>query len=232
VDQDVGVFEDGFHALGARDEVRGEVALVELHTFDDVEGGLDGLGLFDGDGAVLADLVHGVGDLVGDLVVPVGGDGGDLADLVAVVHLLGDLAELGDGGLNGLVDTTLQEDRVAAGGHVLEAFAVDRFGKHGGGGGAVAGVVGGLGGDFLHHLGAHVLVGIGKLDFLGHGHAVLGDGRGTKFFVDDDVTALGPEGHLDGAGEEFDAFEHFRARGFIKQKLFCCHSRFFPVEGC
>jgi hypothetical protein len=126
-------------ALGVGDEVGREIALVELHALDDLEGGLDGLGLFDGDGAVLADLVHGVGDDVADLEVPVGGDGGDLADFLAVVHLLGDLGELGDGGLDGLVDAALEEDRVGAGGDVLEAFAVDALGEHGGRGGAVAG---------------------------------------------------------------------------------------------
>jgi hypothetical protein len=35
-------------------------------------------------------------------------------------------------------------DRVGAGGHVAETFAVDGLGEHGGGGGAVAGDVGGL----------------------------------------------------------------------------------------
>ena len=32
-DQDVRIFEHGFHALGVGDEVRGDVALVELHAF-------------------------------------------------------------------------------------------------------------------------------------------------------------------------------------------------------
>jgi len=51
------------------DEVRGEVALVELHAFDHVERRLDGLGFFDGDDAFLADLVHRVGDDVADVGV-------------------------------------------------------------------------------------------------------------------------------------------------------------------
>ena len=42
-DEDVGVLEDGFHALRVGDEVRREVAAVELHAFDDVERGLGGL---------------------------------------------------------------------------------------------------------------------------------------------------------------------------------------------
>ena len=109
MDENVGVFEDGFLALGVGREVRREVALVELHAFDDVEGGLDGLRFFNRDRAVLADLVHGVGDDVADGVVPVRGDGGDLADFFAVIDLLGNASEFGDSGFNGLVDTALQD---------------------------------------------------------------------------------------------------------------------------
>ena len=70
VDEDVGVFEDGFHRFGVGHEVRREIALVELHAFDDVEGGFDRLGFFDRDGAVLADLVHRVGDDLADRACP------------------------------------------------------------------------------------------------------------------------------------------------------------------
>ena len=150
------------------------------------------------------------------VVVPVGRDGGDLADLLAVGDLLGDPGELGDGGLDGLVDAALQEDRVGPGGDVLQALAVDGLGEDGGGRGAVAGRVGRLGGDLLDHLGAHVLVGVRQLDFLGDRDAVLGDGRRPEFLVDDDVSALGPKGHLDGAREELDAAEDFLTSGLVE----------------
>ena len=88
VDEDVGVFEHGFHRLGVGHEVGREIALVELHAFDDFERGLDGLGFLDGDGAVLADLVHRVGDDLADGLVPVGGNGGDLRDLVRSLTFL------------------------------------------------------------------------------------------------------------------------------------------------
>ena len=165
--EDVGVFELRFHRLGVGDEVGREIALVELHAFDDFEGGFDGLGFFDGDGAVLADLVHGVGDDFADGGVPVGGNGGDLLDLFLVLDLLGDLVEVLDGGVDGLVDAALDADGVGAGGDVLQAFAINRFGQNGGGGGAVAGGVAGLAGDFADHLGAHVFIGVFQFDFLG-----------------------------------------------------------------
>ena len=40
-DEDVGVLERRLHALGVGDEVRREVAAVELHALDDVERGLE-----------------------------------------------------------------------------------------------------------------------------------------------------------------------------------------------
>ena len=70
--------------------------------------------------------------------------------------------------------------RVRAGGDVLEAFLVDGLGENGRRGGAVAGDVAGLAGDFAHELGAHVFVGIFELDFLGDGDAVLGDRRASR----------------------------------------------------
>ena len=230
VDQHIGVLEDGLLGLGVGREVGGKIALVELHTFDDVEGGLDGLCLFNGDGAVFADLIHGVSNDIADRLVPVGGDGGDLADFLAVIDLLGNAREFLDGGLDGLVDTALEEDRVGTGGHVLETLAVDTLGEHGRGGRAVTGSVGGLGSDFLYHLSTHVLIGIWELDLFGDGHAVLGDGRRSEFFVDDDVAALGSKGDFHRAREELDATEDFLTSGLVEDELFSGHVYKFLVE--
>ena len=139
------------------------------------------------------------------VVVPVGGNGGDLLDFFLVLDLLGDLVELGHGGFDGLVDAALDADGVGAGGDELQAFAINRFGQNRRRGGAVAGGVAGLAGDFADHLGAHVFIGVFQFDFLGHRHAVLGDGGGAEFFVDDHVAALGSERGDDRLGEFLDA---------------------------
>ena len=104
-----------------------------------------------------------------------------------------------------------------AGGHELQAFAINRLGQHGRGGGAVAGGVAGLAGDFAHHLGAHVFVGIFQFDFLGDGHAVLGDGGGAEFLVEHDVAAFGAERGGDGAGELGDAAQDGLPCGFVEE---------------
>ena len=106
--------------------------------------------------------------------------------------------------------------RVGAGGHVAQALVDEGLGQHGGGGGAVAGDVVGLGGDLLDQLGAHVLEGVLELDLAGDGHAVVGDGGRAELLVEDDVAALGAEGHLDGVGELVDAGLEAAAGGLVE----------------
>ncbi len=48
-------------------------------------------------------------------------------------------------------------------------------------------------------------IGSAQLDFLGHGDAVLGDGRRAELLVDDDVPALGAERDLHRLGQSVDA---------------------------
>ena len=95
--------------------------------------------------------------------------------------------------------------------------------QDGGGGGAVAGDVGGLAGDFLHHLGAHVFELVLQLDFFGDGDAVFGDGRRAEILVEHDVAALGSERDFHGVGENIDAFQDRVARIAIKFNYFSCH---------
>ncbi len=87
-DQDVGVLQLGGHTVGVGDHVGAQIALVELHALDDVDVDAEGLGILDGDDAVLAHDLHGVGDLLADLGVA-GGDGADVRDLLVGVDRLG-----------------------------------------------------------------------------------------------------------------------------------------------
>ena len=140
-----GILEHDFHALGIGDEVRRQVAAVELHALDHFERGLEALRLLDRDHAFLADLLHRLGD--------------DLADgacrrwrrwcrpgrsrrwsLVGFDSFFSSATIA----LDGLVDAALEAHRVVPGGDHLGALGVDGPRQHGGGGGAVAGDVGGL----------------------------------------------------------------------------------------
>ena len=100
---------------GIGDEVRREVAAVELHALDDFERRLGRLALLDRDDAFLADLLHRLGEHRADLLVAVGADGADLRDLLRVLGRLGQLLERLDDGLDGLVDAALDLHRVVAG---------------------------------------------------------------------------------------------------------------------
>src|SRR5207247_11098483 len=141
---DVGVLKNGFHALGIGDEIRREIAAVELHTLDDIELGLKRLRLFHGDDAILADSLHGFGNDATNRLVIVGADGADLGDHVAGDGL-GELVEfalltvaffveLAANGDDGFLDAALEGHGVGTSGDGLYAFAVDGLRDNGGGG--------------------------------------------------------------------------------------------------
>ena len=161
-------------------EVRRQIAAVELHPLNDVHLRVGGLAFLDGDDSILGpDLLHRLGQLLTDLPVVVGGDGGHLGDRLVVlgVDRLGELVQFIDDLFDALLDAAGEGHRVVPGGDRLEPLAEDEFREHGGGGGAVAGHVGGLAGRFLDELRPHVLEGVLQLDVFGDGDAVLGDVR-------------------------------------------------------
>src|SRR5437899_3075527 len=228
VDEDEGVLQHHFHALRIRHEIGGEVPAVELHSLDDVEGGVHRLGLFDGDDPVLADLLHRFRDQAADRLVVVRRDRSDLGNLLLVLGGLGHVLQLLDHHGDGLLDAALQGHRVRAGRHVLEAAAEDGLGQDRRRRRAVARDVGGLGRDFLQHLGAHVLAGVLELDLLGNGDAILGQGGAAELLGDDDVPPLRPERDLDGVRHDVDAAQA-RSAGFLVEQKLLGHG-YFPPE--
>ena len=171
-------------------------------------------------------------DDVADLLIAVGGDGADLGNRVfayghgelAESAALGPLAVLvagADDGGDGLVDAALEGCGVGAGCNCLDAFLEDGLGQHGGGRGAVAGYVGGLGGDFANELRADVFDRVLEVDLFGHRHAVLGDGGRAKLLFNYDVAALGAERRLDGVREDVNAAQNRLTGIFTVQNLLC-----------
>src|SRR5690606_6277538 len=231
VQQDHRLLEHAGLLLGRVDEVRADVAAVELHALDDVELVLERLAVLDGDHAFLADLLHRLGDHFADGGVGVRRDGADLRDLAAGRAGFRDLLELLDQGRYGLVDAALEVGRVHAGGDVLHALLDHGLGEHRGGRGAVAGNVAGLRGDLLDHLGAHVLELVGELDLLGDRHAVLGDERRAEAALDDDVAALRTEGDLHGTGKRVHALDDASTGVVMELNQFRSHFSCSPADG-
>ncbi len=205
VDQDQGVFQLDAHSGLSIDEVGREIALVELHTLDNVVGRFRGLALFDGNYAVLADLGHGLGDQLADHGVVVGADRAHVGDVFGAAHRLSQSAEMLDSRVDGLLDAAADGRRVGPGGDIPQALAKDLTGEHCGGCRAVARQVRGLRGHLVDELRAHVLEALFQVDFLAHRYAVLRDGRAAVGLVENDVVPSGAQGHGDHVGQFFHA---------------------------
>ena len=223
VQEDINVLQFSDHLVGVGDEVGREIAAVELHAFDDIEFALGGLGFLDGDDTLVANFLHRFCDHVTNRRLTIGGNSTNLTNFFGRLDLLRALLDVLDGDRDGHVDAALQVHRVHAGGHVLGTLADDRLGEHGGGGGAVAGQVVGLGSDLTDHLGAHVLELVLEFDLLGDRHAVLGGAGSAEALVDDDVAALGAERDLHRVGEDVDAAQHALTSFTAEADFFSSH---------
>src|SRR5258706_1671566 len=154
------------------------------------------------------------------------GDRADLRDFIGVARRLRHSLQLFDDRRRGAVDAALQVHRRTARRDELGALAEDRLRQHGGGGGAVAGHVGGLRGDLLHHLRAHVLELAFELHGLGDGDSVLGHRRRAVALLDDDVAPLRSQRDGDGLGHRVHAVEKPRARLLVETNHLCSHGSF------
>src|SRR4029077_6192297 len=111
----------------------------------------------------------------------------------------------------------------------LQALADDCLREHGGRGGAVAGLIGGVGRDFLHHLCAHVLELVLELDLFRDRDAILGDGGCAEALLEHGIAALGAERRLHCIGENIHAPEHALARVIAETNFFGCHC-LYPLK--
>ena len=206
--------------LFLRSEVRGKVALVKGNTFGDIHGGVHGLGLLDGDDAVLAHLFHGAGDHLADLRIA-GGHGGYLRDFGGGVDRGGACLELLDGLFRRCGDAAVELNWVSASCNVAQALKDERLGQQGRGGGAVASDVVGLDRNGLDQLRAEVLEGLLDVNIAGDGHAVIGNGRATEGLGQYDVAAAWAEGDLNGISQRIDAALNSLASFLVECNKLC-----------
>src|SRR6266478_3368407 len=131
-----------------------------------------------------------------------------LSLLAEMVPTMTSKSDFRNGHFDGLFDAALESGGAGAGGDSLDALAEDGLREHGRGGRAVTDNVGSLGSDFADHLRAHVLERSAEFDFLGNGHAILGDDGRAELLFDHRVAALGAEGDLYCVGEGIHAAQN------------------------
>ena len=200
-------------------------AAVELHALHSLQFGDHGLRFFHRDDAVLAHLLHRIGDGVADRRVAVGRNGANLGDHLAS-HGLGELLHFLNHHFDGLFDAALERHGICAGGNCLHALAVNRLRQNGRRGRAIPRHVRGLRSDFAHHLRAHVLERVLQLDLFGDRHTVFGDVRPAEFFLQHNVPALGAQGDFYGVRQLVHTAKNGLSGIFCVNNLFC-HS--FPL---
>ena len=221
--QDVHILELADHLVGVGDEVRREVAAVELHSLHDIDLGVETLVLLDRDDALVAHLLHGIGDLLANCGFAIRGNRSDLRDLLRALHRPGSLLDVLHGPATSNVDAALEVHGVHPRGHGLQALVHNVLGQHRRGRGSVARHVVGLRRDLSDHLRAHVLEPVLKLDFLRDGHAVLGDSRRAERLLEKDVPPLRAEGVAHRVGESVDSTLHQPAGFVVEFHLFGSH---------
>ena len=223
IEQNIRIVELAVHFFRIGDEIRRQVTAVKLHAFNHFQFGFQPFGIFNRNYAFVADFFHRLRQIFADRAVAVGGNGADLGNFFRSFDRFRARFDVGDNRVNRHVDTAFQIHRVHAGGYRLAAFVDDGFGQNGRGRGAVAGLVGGLLGNFLNQLGAHVFKLVGQLYFLGDGNAVLGDFGSAVRLVKDNIASFRSERYFYRFGQNFHALEHFRPGIAAEFDFFYCH---------
>ena len=173
-EQNVRVVEHGRLVFRIGDEVGGNITLVEAHALGEIEIEAEAVVVFDGDDAILSDLVESLGDLLAHLGVTCGNRCG-CSNLFLGLHRLRGSDKLLDESVGSLLDAAAQGNRIGSGHHVLQTLMHEGLCKYSCGGGAIAGDIIGALGHFLHQFGTNALERILKIDLLGDRNAIVGD---------------------------------------------------------
>src|SRR5476649_2293885 len=224
--QDQRTVELGGHGLWLVDEVRGQVATVELHAFNNRQFVFQARAFFNGDNAVFGHFFHGFGNDVADGVVRVGRNGTNLSNCLGVGAWLGQQLELSNDGDGRLVDAALQVHRVHAGSDGFQAFVDDSLSQNGSSGSTVTSVIVGTGGNVFDQLRAHVFETVFEFDFFGNRNTVFGDQRSAEALLDDHVTAFRAQSCFNGVGQDVYTSQHFFTARIAEFNFFSSHDRY------
>src|SRR5690606_33854307 len=139
--QDVRAVLLNAHAGLIVDEVRRQVATVELHTFYDVQFVVEAGACFNSNNTFFTHFFHGFSNQTADGGVAVRRNSTYLRDRFAVSTWLSNGFEVCNSSGDGFVDTALQVHRVHTGCDSLQAFVYDGLSQNGCSGSTVTGIV-------------------------------------------------------------------------------------------
>ncbi len=193
-DEDAGILQSRLHLVHVGGHICRDIAPVKLHSFHQIKLCLHGLGLFNGDNAVPADLLHGICHQLAHFLIPCG-DSGNPGNMLFAVDLLAHLGDGIHGTLRSLLHTPSENDGVCARCQVLNTRIYHRLSQNCSCGGTVACHIVGLGGNFLYQLCSHVLKGICKLDLLCNGNTVICDQGSAERLIQHNIPSLGSQSH-------------------------------------
>ena len=202
-DQDAGIIQSSFHLIHICSHVSRDIASVKLHAFYQIQLSLHGLGLFDGNNAVSADLLHGIRHQLSYFFISCR-DSGNSGDMLLAVYLLAHPGDSFHSAFRSLLHAFSQNDGISACRQVLDPCVYHCLGQNGCGGGTVAGHVIGLGSHFLHQLRAHVLKSVCQLDLLRDGHTVIGDQGSAEGLIEYYISSFRSKCHSHGVAELID----------------------------
>ena len=222
VDEDIRFIHLDLHRLGVGDEIRADVAAVELHTLYHVNRGVHTFGFADGDDAVFRHFAHRVGNEFADLGIVVSRNGSYLLNLVEVVaNYYGVLLNLSYDGSHGFVNTAFEVERVGACSYVLQTHANDSLCQNGCGSGTITRLIACLGSHFLDELCTEVFGCVFQFNLFGYRYTVFGDMRSSVFLVDDDIAAFRTKCHFDSVSQLVNATLQSLTGFYVIGNIFC-----------
>ena len=227
-DQDGGVFQNRFHLLRIGDEVGRDEAAVELHAFDHFKHGLGGFRLLDGDNALIADLLHGIGHEFPDGGVVVGRDGGDLRLLLSLFHRARHRLERLDRNLARPIQPALEIDGACAGHDIFDSISQNGVRQHRSRACPIADSIACLLGGLTEHLCSKVLVGILEAELLGDRDPVIAHDRCAERLLDQNRLRFRSERYSYRVRQERSAMKNFFSRRRTKENLFMRHLSLSP----
>ena len=191
-DQDERIFQIGFHLVHISCHVGGDIASVELHAFNQVQLGQHGLALFDGDDAVLGDLLHSVRYHLADLCVA-GRDRCHILNVRFAVDGCAHLFDSLDSSVCSLLHAFSEDNGVRACRQVLHTLIDHCLRENCSCCSSVTCYIISLCGNFLDELCAHVLEIVLEFDLLCDRNTVVGNRGSAIALVENDISSLGAE---------------------------------------